>query len=174
MNLISKKYIKLNNKLHETNLLYGTSTIKYEKIILKIINDYNITEMIDYGCGKQLAKKFLPKNVSYYPYDPAFPELSLIPLPKDFLICTDVLEHIEPKYLDNVLFNICNLTNKICFLTIALRKASKTLPDGRNAHLIVKNKDFWLDKINTIFDKFNIINTEYKENDFINLILVKK
>jgi hypothetical protein len=177
MDLISKKYIKLNNKLHETNLLYGTSTIRYKKTILKIINDYKITEMIDYGCGKQLAKTFLPKNVTYFPYDPAFVELNTLPEPKDFLICTDVLEHIEPEYLDNVLLNICNLTNKICFLTIALRKASKTLPDGRNAHLIVKDKDFWLNKINIIFNKFNkfnIINTEYKKNDYINLILVKK
>ena len=84
MDLISEKYIKLNNKLHETNLLYGTSTTRYTKTILKIINDYKITEMIDYGCGKQLAKTFLPKNVSYFPYDPAFTELNILPPPKDF------------------------------------------------------------------------------------------
>lgn len=173
MDLISDTYIELNYKLHSENKYYGTSAPNYKETICKIIKAYNIKELIDYGCGKQLAKTIIPKKVEYFPYDPAFPELNILPTPKDMLICIDVLEHIEPEYIDNVLKNISSLTNKVCFLTIALRKAKKILADGRNAHLIVEKKKYWLDKINIIFDSFKIIDEEYKEDDYINLILVK-
>ena len=101
--LFTTKYIELNNKLHITNKSYGTATILYKDIILNLLKKYNFSSIIDYGCGKQTAKNFLPANIKYIPYDPAFPELSKLPEPNKFLICTDVLEHIEPEYLDNVL-----------------------------------------------------------------------
>lgn len=171
--LISNNYKILNNKLHQTNKEYGSSTLRYKDIILDLINKYKFTSIIDYGCGKQIAKTFLPKEIIYIPYDPAFEELNKVPLPSEFLICTDVLEHIEPLYLDNVLKTINNITLKICFLTIALRPAKKILEDGRNAHLIIENRDFWINKINNNFKNFKIIKEEYKENDYYNLIIEK-
>ena len=38
-----------------------------------------------------------------YHYDPAIPEWSAPPAPRRFVACIDVLEHIEPDLLDNVL-----------------------------------------------------------------------
>jgi hypothetical protein len=172
--LISENYIKLNNQLHVLKGTYGCSTVKYKNIILELINKYNFTSVIDYGCGKQTAKTFLPENIKYIPYDPAFPELNILPEPNEFLICTDVLEHIEPEFLENVLKKINDITLNICFLTIALRPAKKILSDGRNAHLIVKRKEFWIDKINNNFNNFKIINEEYKVNDYLNLIIQKQ
>ena len=171
--LISENYIILNSELHKNNLQYGTSTIKYKHIIINLINKYNFKSVIDYGCGKQVAKTFLPTNIKYIPYDPAFQELNILPEPSDFLICTDVLEHIEPQYLDNVLKSINDKTLKICFLTIALRQAKKILSDGRNAHLIVKPKSFWIEKINNNFTNYKIIHEEYVENNFLNLTIKK-
>jgi hypothetical protein len=171
--LISKSYSQLNNILHKTNITYGCSTKKYKTIILNLINQYNFTSMIDYGCGKQTAKTFLPENIKYIPYDPAFKELNTLPEPNEFLICTDVLEHIEPEYLDNVLKSINDKTLNICFLTISLRPAGKFLSDGRNAHLIVENKEFWLNKIDKNFNNFKIINEEYLEKNYLNLVIKK-
>jgi len=172
--LISKKYFKMNHQLHESKTNYGKSTVKYKDIILNLINKYNFKTMIDYGCGKQSAKSFLPDYIKYIPYDPAFEEINKLPEPEDFLICTDVLEHIEPEFLDNVLKTINEKTKKICFLTIALRSASKILSDGRNAHLIVENRLFWLKKINNNFTNYKIINEEYLENQFLNLTILKE
>jgi hypothetical protein len=80
-------------------------------------------------------------------YDPGIPADSALPAPADLVVCTDVLEHIEPEHLDAVLAHIFRLAQRAVFLQIALFPAKKTLPDGRNAHLIVQPANWWLDKI---------------------------
>lgn len=61
--------------------------------------------------------------------------------------CIDVLEHIEPEYLETVLDELCRLTEGIAFLSIDTGPAVKTLSDGRNAHLIQQPMNWWLPKI---------------------------
>jgi len=52
------------------------------------------------------------------------------------------LEHVEPDRLGNVLDHIRRLSGKGCYIVIATRPAAAILPDGRNAHLIVKDADW--------------------------------
>ena len=61
--------------------------------------------------------------------------------------CIDVLEHIEPDLLDNVLDHLAALTEGIAFLSVDTGPAIKTLSDGRNAHLIQQQLTWWLPKI---------------------------
>ena len=61
--------------------------------------------------------------------------------------CIDVLEHIEPEYLEDVLDHLEELTEVVLFASIHTGPAGKTLDDGRNAHLIQKPMEFWLPKI---------------------------
>ena len=61
--------------------------------------------------------------------------------------CIDVLEHIEPDLLDNVLDHLCSLTEIVAFLTIHTGPAAKFLPDGRNAHINQQPMSYWLPKI---------------------------
>jgi hypothetical protein len=70
-----------------------------------------------------------------------------LPKPSDILVCTDVLEHIEPTLLDNVLDHIERLTREVALLVISCRPANAVLPDGRNAHLIIETPDWWLEKL---------------------------
>jgi hypothetical protein len=56
--------------------------------------------------------------------------------------CIDVLEHIEPKLLENVLDDLQRVTREIGFFTVSTVLAEKTLADGRNAHLIVEGPEF--------------------------------
>jgi 2-polyprenyl-3-methyl-5-hydroxy-6-metoxy-1,4-benzoquinol methylase len=65
------------------------------------------------------------------------------PEPHDIVACTDVLEHIEPDCLDDVLKDIRRCTKKVAFLLIATRPAIKVLADGRNAHLIQQPYTWW-------------------------------
>lgn len=57
--------------------------------------------------------------------------------------CCDVLEHVEPDLLTNVLIDIREYADKAVYLVISTRLAAKVLADGRNAHLIVKPLDWW-------------------------------
>ena len=62
--------------------------------------------------------------------------------------CSDVLEHVEPEYLDNVLETIRSLTEKVAYFVIATSlDGTKTLPDGRDPHLIVEDGEWWVDRI---------------------------
>jgi hypothetical protein len=67
------------------------------------------------------------------------------------VVCTDVLEHVEPEYLDNVLADIAGLTKQYAYFNISLMEAMKTLPDGRNAHLIVQPWQWWAEKLREYF-----------------------
>jgi hypothetical protein len=84
------------------------------------------------------------------------------------VVCTDVLEHIEPELIDNVLDHLKDLTRKVAFLAIATRPARKNLADGRNAHLIIQPSSWWLAKL---FYRFNIVS--FEANDDVVLTLVR-
>ncbi len=68
-------------------------------------------------------------------------------MPADLVCCIDVLEHIEPLYLDAVLADLRRITVNVGMFTIHTGPAMKTLTDGRNAHLIQKPSSWWLPKL---------------------------
>ena len=45
------------------------------------------------------------------------------------------MEHIEEEFLDNILNEICEITQILLFFN-SYNTAQKTLSDGRNAHII--------------------------------------
>jgi len=79
-------------------------------------------------------------------YDPGVPEYASLPTPAEFVVCIDVLEHIEPPLIDSVLDHLEELTESFLFATVHTKPAGKVLPDGRNAHLIQKPAEWWLPK----------------------------
>jgi len=63
-----------------------------------------------------------------------------------------VLEHIEPDLLDNVLDDLKRVTAGKGIFTVHTGEAVKTLPDGRNAHLIQQPPEWWLPGLIERFD----------------------
>lgn len=105
---------------------------------------------MDYGSGAQcnLARNLKANHkVTYQAYDPGVPRFSKPAIPAEMVACIDVLEHVEPEYLDNVLDDLCRLTEGIAFLSIDTGPAMKVLSDGRNAHLTQQPMSWWLPKI---------------------------
>ncbi len=149
--LISEEYRKLNEDLHDTNKPYGSSGHKWAKHILGLSQHLGTRDIIDYGCGKSTLALNLPFDIKQY--DPAIEKYKEKPEPADILVCTDVLEHIEPECIVDVLNDIHSLTKKIAFLVIHNGPAKKVLADGRNAHLIQENEAWWL---TMLFPKFQL------------------
>ena len=106
--------------------------------------------VLDYGCGKGWLAANMPIPVAEY--DPGIPGKDTIPEPADFVLCLDVLEHIEPDYLDTVLEDLQRVVLRYGIFTIACKPASAILPDGRNAHLIIQNTNWWMQKLLNHFD----------------------
>lgn len=152
--LISDKYRSMQQHLHQ-NPNYGVASLAFAPIVAKIADALNITSISDYGAGKCNLKKGLISNgfldFDYYPYDPAFPHYGK-PKSADLVCCIDVLEHIEPELLDNVLTSLADITKKVGFFSIHTGPAVKVLPDGRNAHLIQKPNSWWLRQLIKYFE----------------------
>ena len=103
--------------------------------------DFSPGELLGCVSGELGLRKF-----RYFPFDPAFPEYGQ-PQEAELVCCIDVLEHVEPFYLDAVLIDLRKITTGHGFFTIHTGPAIKTLPDGRNAHLIQKPASWWLPKL---------------------------
>ena len=103
-------------------------------------------------------------------YDPGVPEYADLPKPSQMVVCIDVLEHIEPELLDNVLDHLEELTEEVLFATIHTEPAGKVLPDGRNAHLIQKPPEWWLPKI---MERFTLKGYNLRKKGFEVLCLAK-
>jgi len=146
---ISEEYRKLQQDLHK-NPAYGVASLAFAPIVADIVRQTKAQSISDYGAGKQnLLKGLAAAGVTgfdYRPYDPAFPEYGA-PREADLVCCIDVLEHIEPELLDNVLDELETITTKLGFFSIHMGPAGKTLADGRNAHLIQKPTSWWLKRL---------------------------
>lgn len=138
--LISQSYRALNSALHEGGK-YGRHGDKWADKVRHLIDLYQACSVLDYGCGQGSLGRALGQIVREY--DPAIAGKDSAPVPADLVVCTDVLEHIEPDCLSDVLAHLYSLSRTACFVVISTRPAQKFLADGRNAHLIVESDDFW-------------------------------
>jgi len=155
--LISEGYRELQRKLHE-NPDYGVASVHYAPLVADVIRTVGATEMLDYGAGKGRLGKTLREQfnlqLKIHHYDPAVAEWSAPPEPCGFVACIDVLEHIEPDLIENVLDDLKRVTAGVGVFTVHTGQAVKTLPDGRNAHLIQQPPAWWLPKI---LERFELV-----------------
>ncbi len=131
---------------------WGGGGAKHAKEIAFLAENYNAKTILDYGCGPGSLKRQLAgfrPQLQVAEYDPGYEEKAALPTPADLVACVDVLEHVEPDRLKAVLTHIFDLTNKVAFFVIATRPAEKRLPDGRNAHLIIDNANWWVEQLRT-------------------------
>ena len=169
--LISDDYRAQQVELHK-NPDYGTTSEAYAPIISKLCQTYSVDTLLDYGCGKQMLAKHLkvPHPVRLQMYDPAIEEYSDPPEPCDMVCCIDVLEHIEPTLLDNVLDDLKRVTQRIGVFTVCCEEAKKFLSDGRNAHLIVQPAEWWLPRI---MERFELHMFQKRPDGFMVLVTNK-
>lgn len=150
MTLITPEYQAIQQQFHAQRPDYGVSSGRHADFIQGVAQKMNTRDILDYGCGKAGLQKGLPFPIQNY--DPGMPEYATRPRPADIVVCTDVLEHIEPDCLTAVLLDLQVLTKQMLFLNVACRPAVKFLPDGRNAHLIQEPPTWWLQRLLPLFD----------------------
>lgn len=171
--LISKPYLQLQRQLHSDKENYGEVGNAAAPHVARIMNAHKVKELLDYGCGKGSLIKAIGEQrlvdhaFEYTGYDPAVERFEETPLPSEMVACCDVLEHIEPECLANVLDDLQRLTKKIGFFTVTCLPAVKILADGRNAHLIVKEPSWWVPKI---LSRFELQTFQKTESGFMVLV----
>lgn len=144
--LISSAYLQTQFELHLRPNGYGGKGSKWAPGVADLVRRFGAGSVLDYGAGQRTLGRALLQimpSLRVAEYDPAVLEISAAPRFADLLVCTDVLEHIEPDRLDAVLAHIRSLARMAVFFVVATRPSGKTLADGRNAHLILESADWW-------------------------------
>jgi hypothetical protein len=155
--LISSEYRELNAKLHQENPLYGIGGARHAKTVMQLCKAMETTSCLDYGSGKGLLAREL--SFPIWEYDPCVPGKETSPRPADLVVCTDVLEHIEPDKLGWVLKDIARCTLRTAYFCIHTGPSTKTLADGRNSHVLQRPAHWWRKILKKFFtlDKNSII-----------------
>lgn len=151
--MLTDTYKKQIEELHATKS-WGGAGKSWEPVISDFARELGAKTILDFGAGRQTLEKRLNEtrpDLYVASFDPGVPAISILPVEQfDMLTATDVMEHIEPDYLDDVLRLIRDKSRLGAFLNIATGPSKHFLPDGRNVHLIQENGKWWLDRIKKI------------------------
>lgn len=156
--LTSDEYKRTLEETHkQSDYRWGQTARRNLYRIVAHIEESGCSNVLDYGSAggsleRELERRKLLPNVSFLQYDPGYPDKAHNNLPRDFVLCSDVLEHVEPELLNNVLDDLYRCMRQQGYFSIGCYPAEKTLPDGRNAHLILEDPSWWLLKLQQWFE----------------------
>ena len=140
--LLTEDYRKQLVQMHVNKASFGKGGSRWAPIVKRLSESLGTAKILDYGCGKGDLNLYFPYGIDMY--DPGIPKYAEMPRPHDIVVCTDVLEHVEPDHIAGVIEHLAVLTRKALVLNVNCQPAQKHLPDGRNAHLTVKPPEWWL------------------------------
>ena len=143
----SKEYLEQLTALHSKSSFGSGAEIPHT--VKKLLDSGKIQSFLDFGSGKGYLSQAISEaypNIKLYTYDPVTSPIDL-PDQVDLTYSSDVLEHVEPELLDQTLADLFNRTTLYQYHLIACHPAKKKLNDGRNAHLIIENPEWWKQKL---------------------------
>ncbi len=137
---------------------WGKSLREHIEPIARLVRDHQAQTILDYGSGKaQLYEPFpgepadsrsksMPSwaGAKVTCYDPGYPPFSG-PLEEkyDGVICTDVVEHVGDDDVPWVLDELFRHARRFVYVVAACYRATKTLPNGENAHVTLQPASWW-------------------------------
>jgi hypothetical protein len=133
--------------------------------LVKLLNDKNIKNTVDFGCGLgDYIKSFMLSGIDCEAYDgnPNTPNLTggigkILDLSEDFdlgkkfdcVLSLEVGEHIPKKYEQIFINNICKHTEKLLILSWAV------VGQGGDGHINCQNNDYIINQIESRDFKYN-------------------
>lgn len=162
--------------LYKMSDYYGRSSEELEEMLVTVISEkkeqdqsWQPKTILDFGCGQSGVVEEVGKRIGLiaFKYDPALESFSFLPVEKaDFVINTDVLEHLDWEELDDILKDIRVLSSHAIF-HIATNRASARLPNGENAHATVMSGRRWKKKISEHFEEVHQLPSKKRRVLFI-------
>lgn len=148
-NTIGDSYKEHMTKEHDGSN-WGVTGAKYSgSAVAEIIkNGPHIATAMDYGCGKGMLAKAFP-DLKWTEYDPGIPGKQEKPTGRyDLVTCTDVMEHVEREYVEEVLRELAEATGKVLFIDIACyptgRKFWEGPYKGEDMHITIRSPNWWI------------------------------
>jgi len=170
--LISDEYKNvLRQTREESKTRWGDTGRQYVREVLPLLQKETYVDILDYGAGHGTFGASLPNQYQVTEYDPGFADKADNNIPRSFVVCCDVLEHIEPTLIESVLDDLQRCTLDKGYFVISCRPAAKILSDGRNAHLIVEDQSWWKEKLNT---RFNLLSEKWDDRQKNYIVYVSR
>ena len=136
------------------NFRHGDVGCYTPKVWEYVVNRFAIRSMLDVGCGEGHAVAYF-NRLGVYAHGIDGLELnarrSIVPIalhdlghgpyimPVDFVMCVEVVEHVEEQFLDNLLTTLCN--GSVILMTHAF-------PDQPGHHHVnCKPAEYWIEKL---------------------------
>lgn len=138
----------------------GSSLAPHVTAIKKLIQASDGRTILDYGAGKGL--QYRPHRVmvegrhvadgiaEYWDvdelrcYDPGYAPFATLPEGRfDGVVCTDVLEHCPEEDLPWIVAELFGFAKRFVYANVACYPARKRLPDGENAHVTLRDPQWW-------------------------------
>ena len=163
---MKKDYINQYRILHQNKKHYGMTSIKFYDQLLDIIKVNNFEKILDYGCGKSSLLDNIQDalNIKAFKYDPAIDMYSKLPnIKMDFVICTDVLQHVPLYDLDRVLTEISSFS-KNAFFNIRFTPYKTVLPNGEPANCTIYPPQWWKSMLEKYYNRIEIVKSEDKNS----------
>ncbi len=138
----------------------GSSLLPHVGAIKAMIEATGARTILDYGSGKGM--QYRPQKIivngghvadsvaefwdvdEVRCFDPGYPPHASLPSGQfDGVISTDVLEHCPEEDLPWIVEEIFSYARRFVYLNVACFPARKSLPDGQNAHITVRDPEWW-------------------------------
>ena len=149
----SEQYlIEQYRMMHAMDRYNGSISAQSIYIITELVQETEAKTLLDYGSGKgrqyEHFQAYEEWGCTPHCYDPAYAKFAAKPTDTfDGVICTDVAEHIPTDAVPSFLSDVISYADKFAYFCIYVGPATKFLPDGRNAHLTVKDPTWWLNRL---------------------------
>jgi len=169
----SDEYGEVLKNTHKNKPGWGNGPKSYIRDLYVTLNDLHYRDtVLDYGCGKGALERRL--DIPWIGYDPHVERFNVEPEPQNFVMCFDVLEHIELEYLNLFLTQLMSKVklNGYLLLGISCVPAKLILENGKNAHVTVRPYWWWLRKLENYPVKFMRMKFQQHKEGFS--ILLKK
>lgn len=169
----SDEYQELLQQYRQQRPDWGNTGYMIADEIYQLMIDCHYVSILDYGCGDGSLKRAIlqnpPPDLLYFDeYDPGVEGKEICPDNLyDLVVCKDVLEHVEPEYLDNVLVHLARLTGKMLWCKIAYIPSPAVLPDGQNAHRCLLTPYEWKQQLSDYFGIVVVNNEDHQHCWFI-------
>lgn len=108
--------------------------------------------MLDFGSGAGILSQKLKEKFNITEYDVGIVGKNILPDDNfDITVCVDVMEHVEPNYINQTLDWIRLHTSKVAFFTICCIPSKGHFANGSNLHKTVCPPEYWLGKLSSRF-----------------------
>lgn len=150
--LFTKEYADEQRRIHTEQPAYGSRGFYWAYLAAGIAQIEGCRTILDYGSGKgTIGKAFREAGIDIVSdYEPAIKGKDAPAKPADLVVCVDVMEHIEPEFLDAVMNDLARVSKKILFVAISTIPSKRIMSDGRNTHLIIEGDEWWRKKFESV------------------------